>query len=193
MTMGAELPCPKCGQTLDSLAWHDANGGACRICRVPFDFVGFPALTYERPEAVPKAVIVAEHATCFHHPENQAESVCEGCGRFLCSVCAIKFGGRILCPSCIKAGTKSDPGLIRSRALYPGIAMAAAVGPLLIWPFTLIAAPAALCIVFSGWNKPQSLVRPGRTKLVIAAIVALAEIVVWVVFFTFLWLKKKHH
>lgn len=193
MTIGAELPCPKCGQVLDSLAWQDASHGACRICRVRFDFMGFPALTFRRPEAVPKAVVLSEHATCYHHPENQAESVCEGCGRFLCPVCAISFAGRLLCPSCIKSGTQNDPGSIRSRALYPGIALAAAVAPLLVWPLTLVTAPVALVVVYSGWSKPQSLVEPGRSKLVVAAVVALLEIAAWVVLFTFLWLRKKHH
>jgi hypothetical protein len=195
MTIGAELPCPKCGQILDALSWRDAGGGACRICRVRFDFIGFPALTLQRPGAVPKAVVLAEDATCFHHPENQAESVCEGCGRFLCSVCAINFGGRLLCPSCIKAGTKNDPGSIRSRVLYPGIALGVAVVPVvtvfLIW-FTIITAPIALCLVYTGWNKPQSLVQPGRKKLIVAAIVALVEIAGWVVFFISLWLRKRH-
>jgi hypothetical protein len=193
MTIGAELPCPKCGQRLDSLAWHDAQGGACRICRVPFDFMGFPALTFQRPKVVPKAVVLAEDATCFYHAENQAESVCEGCGRFLCSVCAIRFGGRLLCPSCIKAGTKSDPGSIPTRALYPGIALSVAVAALLVWPITFLTAPATLFVVYAGWRKPQSLVQPGRGKLVAAAIIAILEIAGWVTLFTFLWLRKKHH
>jgi hypothetical protein len=193
MTIGAELPCPKCGQILDAPAWRDGNGGTCRICRVRFDFMGFPALSFQRPGAIPKAVVVAEHATCFHHPENQAESLCEGCGRFLCSVCAISYGGRLLCAACIKAGTTTDPGSIRTRTLYPGIAMAVAVLPLLIWPVTLLSAPVALCVVYSGWRKPQSLVQPGRTKLIIAAIIALVEIGAWVTFLTAFWLAKKHH
>src|ERR1035438_7980369 len=74
MTIGAELPCPSCGRLLDSLAWHDAESGSCRNCRVHFEFVGFPALNARPQRAVPKAVLVAEHATCFHHPENQAEA-----------------------------------------------------------------------------------------------------------------------
>jgi hypothetical protein len=193
MTIGAELPCPKCGQVLDSLAWHDADGGSCRICRVRFDFMGFPALSFQRPEAVPKAVVLAEHATCFHHPENQAEAVCEGCGRFLCSVCAIRYAGRLLCPTCIKAGTETDPGSIRSRTLFPGIAMAVAVLPLLIWPCTLLSAPVALCIVYAGWRKPQSLVQPGRAKLIVAGIIALVEIALWATVLTAIWLNKKHH
>lgn len=193
MTIGAELPCPKCGQVLDSLAWHTPTEGACRICRTRFEFMPFPALTFQRPEVAPKALVLADHATCFHHPENQAEFVCEGCGRFLCSVCAIKFGGRLLCPSCIKAGTATDPASIRSRILYPGIALALAVLPLLIWPMTLVTAPVALCVVYSGWKKPQSLVQPGRSKLVTAAVVALAEIAGWVTLFTFLWLRRTTH
>jgi hypothetical protein len=65
--------------------------------------------------------------------------------------------------------------------------------PLLIWPVTLVTAPLALCIVYSGWRKPQSLVQPGRTKLIVAGIIALIEIGVWVTFLTALWLTKKHH
>jgi B-box zinc finger protein len=192
MTIGAELPCPKCGQKLDSLAWHDAGHGSCRICRVPFDFVGFPALTFRRPDVAPKAVLVAEHATCFHHPENQAEFVCEGCGRFLCSVCAIKFGGKLLCPGCIKAGTRNDAGSIGSRTLYPGIAMSLAVLPLLAWPVTLVSAPTALGVVIAGWKKPRSLIEPGRGKMIAAAVIAVVEIAGWVALFAFLWLRKKH-
>lgn len=118
-----------------------------------------------------------------------------GCGRFLCAVCAISYGGRLLCPGCIKAGTQKDPGSIRSRVLYPGIALALAALPavtvVFVW-FTIITAPMALCVVVYGWNKPQSLVAPGRKKLILAGVIALAEIVGWVIFFTSLWLRKKH-
>jgi hypothetical protein len=192
MTIGADLPCPKCGSRLDSLAWRDENGGQCRICRVPFDFIGFPALGVSRPRIVPKAVLIEEHATCFHHPENQAEAVCEGCGRFLCSVCAIDFGGRLLCPGCIKAGARSDTGAIKGRTLYDGITMSLALYPLLFFPFTLLTAPVALGVAITSWRKPRSLVGGGRTKLVVAGLLATAQIAGWVVIFTNIWLRRRH-
>jgi|CZKI01.1.fsa_nt_gi hypothetical protein len=191
MTIGAELPCPSCGRLLDSLAWHDAESGSCRNCRVHFEFVGFPALNARPQRAVPKAVLVAEHATCFHHPENQAEAVCEECGRFLCAVCAISFAGRLLCPECIRAATKNDINSVGSRVLYDGIALSLAALPLLMWPVTLVTAPVALGSVFVGWRKPRSLVGGGRLRFVAAGLIAVAEIVGWVFLFTFLWLRKK--
>jgi hypothetical protein len=192
MTIGAELPCPKCGRLLDpTLAWHDARSGACRECRVHFDFVGFPALHARSQGAVPKAVVLAEHATCYHHSENQAEAVCDGCGRFLCSVCAIPFAGRLLCPGCVKAATRTDVNSIGSRVLYEGIALGLAVLPLLVWPVTLIAAPVALGTVIYGWKKPRSLVEGGNTKLVVAGLIALAEIGAWAFLFVTLWLKRR--
>jgi hypothetical protein len=191
MTIGAELPCPRCGRTLDSAAWIDGESGVCQNCFLDFDFVGFPALSARPPKVVPKAVLVAEHATCFHHPENQAEAVCESCGRFLCSVCAIEFAGRLLCPECIRASTKTDINSVGSRVLYGGIAMALAVVPLLVWPFTVITAPVALGTVFIGWRKPRSLVSAGRGRLVAAGIIAAAEIAAWVSVLAYLWLRKK--
>ncbi len=191
MTTGAELPCPKCGRELEALSWHDERGGRCWSCRTPFEFIGFPALRARRPGAVPKAVLVAEHATCFHHPENQAEVVCEGCGRFLCSVCAIHFGRRLVCPACIKAATTTDADAVGSRLLFDGIALALAVLPLLMWPTTVVTAPVALGAAVVGWRKPRSLVEPGRSRLVVAGLIALAEIAGWVTLLVVIWLKKK--
>ncbi|HXQ81908.1 MAG TPA: B-box zinc finger protein [Opitutaceae bacterium] len=191
MTIGAKLPCPSCGRLLDSSAWIDDESGWCQHCDADFDFMGFPALDAQPARVVPKAVLVAEHATCFHHPENQAEAVCETCGRFLCAVCAINFAGRLLCPECIRTATRSDINSVGSRVLYDGIALSLAVLPLLVWPVTLVTAPVALGSVFVGWRKPRSLVKGGRARLVAAGLIAVAEIVGWVFLFAFLWLRKK--
>ena len=141
--------------------------------------------------AVPKAVVLTENATCYHHAENQAEAICEGCGRFLCSVCAIRFAGRLLCPGCIQAATKTDVNAVGSRVLYEGIALALALLPILVWPTTLVTAPLALGTVIHAWKKPRSLVQGGSTKLVLAGVLALVEIAAWVILFLTLWLKRK--
>jgi hypothetical protein len=191
MTSGPALPCPKCKSVLDPVSWHDPRFGQCRACRVDFEFIGFPALTAARTRVVPKAVLVAEHATCFYHAENQAEAVCESCGRFLCAVCSIEFTGRLLCPGCIATAKSTDMQVINRRTLHDGIAFAFAVLPILFWPLTAITAPTALVYVVVGWRKPGSLVRRGRLKFIVAGLFALAQIVAWVFILLSLWLRKK--
>lgn len=191
MTSGPALPCPKCQRTLSQLSWHGETSGRCLSCSVEFEFIGFPALTATKVRAVPKAVLAAEHATCFFHAENQAESVCESCGRFLCAICAIEFTGRRLCPGCIASAKTGDIRAVGQRTLYDGIALALAIVPMLVWPITAVTAPIAFGFVVVGWRKPLSLVGGGRTKLVIAGLLALLQIVVWIVVLFLLLSRKK--
>lgn len=189
MVAGPALPCPKCRKPLEAISWHDAERGSCWSCKKDFEFESFAALTIDRPKAVPQAVLVAEHATCFYHGENQAETVCEGCGRFVCAVCAVDFGGRRICPPCIAAARETDARAVSQRTLFDGIALALAVLPILFWPLTLATAPAALGVAVIGWRKPRSLVAPRRTKLVVAGVLALAQVVGWILVFVSLWTK----
>ena len=51
--------------------------------------------------------------------------------------------------------------------------------------------PIVLGLVVYGWNKPSSLVRGrSRTRMVIAALLALLEIAGWITLGVFWWLKK---
>ncbi len=192
MIVGPALPCPKCKRVLESYSWHDASSGSCRRCETEFEFFPFPALSATRSISTPQAAELAADSVCFFHVENRAEAICEGCGRLLCPVCTVKFTGQKLCPSCI-AGTKSSDTshTVRDRTLFDGIALALALLPLLMWPFTLITAPVALGFVIFGWKKPCSLVRGrSRVRLVLAAVIAVLEIGAWVAGFTYLALKR---
>lgn len=189
MISGPALPCPQCRKVLEPLSWHDADKGRCWSCRTDFDFTGFPALTAARRRVVPKAVLESEHATCFYHEMNQAEVVCEACGRFVCAICGVDFGGRSVCPPCIAAVKVNDAQQVSQRTLYEGIALAVALLPLLIWPLTMITAPIALGVVVVGWRKPRSLVQGGRVKLVCAGVLAVIEISIWAFVVFFRWLK----
>jgi len=188
---GPALPCPHCQRVLEPNSWHGETAGRCGRCLAEFDFFPFPALTAERVRIAPQAALVAEDSVCFFHGENRAEVVCDDCGRLLCAVCAISFGGRRACPSCVAASKKSEAApVVRQRVLYDSLALTLALFPLVLWPFTLVTAPVALGIVIAGWNKPNSLVRgPGRTRLIVAGIFALLEIAVWVTVGVFVWLK----
>jgi hypothetical protein len=180
MTRAQALPCPSCKRSFESFDWIDANHCRCRKCEVDYDFFPFPALVAEREVAKPQAVAVAEDSTCFFHTQNQAEKLCDSCGRFLCAVCAVPFTGKTLCPSCIAVSKKEDVQLIASRPLPGGVALGLALLPMILWPFTLLTAPVALYIAIRGWKKPLSLVNPGRGKLVLGGLIALIQIGVWI-------------
>jgi hypothetical protein len=192
MISGPALPCPQCKRVLGPESWHDAMRGSCFRCRTDFEFVGFPALHAARAQIAPQAAVLAADSVCFFHAENRAEAVCDGCGRLLCVVCTVPFAGQKLCPTCIAATRSSEaPTVTRDRVLYDGIALSLALGPLLVWPFTVVTAPAALGMAIYGWRKPCSLVRGrSRARLVIAAIVALIEIGGWATLFVFWWLRS---
>jgi len=180
---GPALPCPSCRRVLDHLSWHTADSGACWHCGRGYVFYGMPALAAGTASTTAQAALATEDAVCFFHAENRAEVVCANCGRFLCAVCAVDFVGKKTCPTCIATKKVKPAEAAPHRVLLDGIALSLALGPLLLWPFTLITAPAALGVVIYGWNKPGSLVRGKRVRFVIAGLLALAQIGAWAFFF----------
>lgn len=179
MISGPALPCPSCRKGLEPISWHDANLGRCWHCRKDFSFREFPARTAARRPVVARAVLESEEAACFYHSSNQAETVCESCGRFVCAVCGVDFGGRRICPPCIATVKETDAQAVTQRTLYDGIALALALLPILIWPITLVTAPVALGFVITGWRKPRSLVNSGRIKFICAGVLAVIQIAAW--------------
>lgn len=185
MTEAPAFPCPKCRRKLESFWWFDATSGRCRACETDFEFVPLPALTAAPARVVPTAAVVAADSVCFFHAENRAEAVCDDCGRLLCSVCAVPFMGRKLCPSCIAGSSKrADAGaaFVKDRVLYDSIALSLAALPVVLvflWFLTIVTAPLALGFAIYGWKKPGSLLRRSRWRLVLAAILASLEIATW--------------
>ena len=183
MTRGPALPCPACKRSYEAIDWIDANQCRCLKCREDFDFFPFPALVAAPEVARPQAVAVADDSTCFFHGENQAEKVCDSCGRFLCAVCAVPFTGKTLCPNCIANSKKADVQLVASRSLPGSLALVLVLMPMVtivFWWATLVTSPIALYIAITGWKKPRSLVQPGRWKLIVAGIIALLQVGGWI-------------
>jgi hypothetical protein len=190
MTTGPVPACPSCKRTFGELDWFDASSGRCRACDTDFELIAFPALTRSRSVAKPQAVAVAEDSTCFFHSQNQAEKVCDGCGRFLCAVCAIPNGGGAYCPACVAKQVRSSDTTVTQRTMFGSVAISLALIPLLVYPFTLVTAPTAVGLAVVGWNKPGSIVAGRqRWKLILGGVLGLLEIGAWIVVFTRLWSK----
>ncbi|MFA6959584.1 MAG: hypothetical protein WC205_02400 [Opitutaceae bacterium] len=182
----AAPPCPKCKVPLEGIG--DQGEGACGACGTALQFVLFPALRRAKPVA--RAVRSLDgDATCFFHAQNQAASVCDGCGRYVCAVCEVSGeDGRKLCPPCISAGRKKTVTKADEIVTYGSMATTLALLPLIMWPVTLVTAPTALILAIYGWKKPRSLVQPGSARFIMAILISSLEICGWVGFWVSIWL-----
>lgn len=165
-------------------SWKRDGMPTCQRCLTVFELVDFPRL-YQNPasQQAHASEALSEEATCYFHPKSQAEHVCESCGRYLCPVCAIDFGGSRLCPSCIERKQKEPASAEPGRMMWDGVALSLALVPLIIWPITVVTGPASLGAAIVGWKKPQSLVRSNRGKLVLAMVIASLQIAGWLFLF----------
>ena len=177
--MHSEMHCPGCKHLLRSEFWLNDRQARCPFCSTDLEFVPFPALTAAHTVARPAAASLGEDATCFFHATNRAEAVCSGCGRLLCSVCAVDFAGQCLCPSCIAGRSAAKPDTVKSRILWDSCALMLAGLPVLMWPLTIVTAPTAVGLAIYGWNKPCSLVRGSKIRLLAAMILGGLQIAGW--------------
>lgn len=182
--MEAALHCPKCRVTLADDNLRREQFVACFGCGTQLRAVTFPALHRPASATEAEAVVVSGDASCFFHATKRAQSTCDQCGRFLCALCEVEVSGRKLCPTCVTVGRTSGEltQLETSRARWDSRCLNLALFPLLFWPVTVVTAPAVLILAFKHWGSPGSLVSPSKWRFVVAATVALLEIVGCVAF-----------
>lgn len=178
MTPGAALSCPKCHLALDPVFAQSGAEVSCPACRSGITVRLFPAFT-NPPEGVSTASgerAVEGEAACFFHPEKRAAIACERCGRFLCTLCDVPFGGKHLCPLCLD--TAKLPDLITRRVVWGHAAGLLGLLPLLLlplcfpfWFLAFVTGPAAIIIALWKWNAPGSLVLGKRRGMAIAGII----------------------
>jgi hypothetical protein len=180
------LACPRCDRALPEDFLNAAELRRCPACKTPVMVELFPALLAPRPVGqAGETLLVEGESSCFYHPAKRAVAACESCGRFLCALCDLDLNGQHLCPACLETGKRKGKlkQLDNRRTLYDSLALTLALAPLLIFYFTIITAPAVLYVVIRYWNAQRSIVGRGRWRLVVAAIIALAEIAGWVLIF----------
>jgi hypothetical protein len=154
----------------------------------------FPAM-FRRTDGggLGETVASSEEAACFYHPQKRAVVPCDGCGRFLCALCDVELNNQHLCPGCIQSGRRKGKlrNLENERVLYDRIALTVSIVPLLIWPFTVVSAPAALYLAIRHWKSPRSIVTRGASlRFSLAMLFALAQIGGW---FAIVWAIISHH
>jgi phosphoglycerol transferase MdoB-like AlkP superfamily enzyme len=144
----------------------------------------FPAITIPSGAS---SIVACEsgESSCFFHTNNRAETICDGCGRFLCGLCSITFGKRKLCPDCIYRNRrqKSDPVLIDQAVLFDNIAIAVLVLSVLTLAYLLLGLVVSLltvCLALVGWRYQRTLVRRSRFRFGLALILGLIGAGLWI-------------
>jgi hypothetical protein len=192
MALG-EIACSKCFRAVPRELWNVEEPQPCARCgsklRVdvfPADFVGFAVATPER-------IVADGDAGCFNHPGKRAVLPCDDCGRFLCALCDVEFGGRHVCPTCLEGQKRKGQlaALETERTLYDRIALSLAVYPLLLFYLTVITAPIAIFVSIRYWKAPGSLVSQTKTRFVVALVFAFAQLGGWIALAVFLYILNQ--
>src|SRR5882724_9741820 len=146
------IPCARCEMPLSR--WEPDTGTAfCRLCGSNNTVHAFPAILANAAATRPESAMEGE-AACFDHPGKRAVAACSQCGRYVCGLCSVENGAEVWCPSCVtmRAGRAQAANLETSRMLYDSIALTLPLASLIMWPFTIAAAPASLVIGVAKWK-----------------------------------------
>jgi len=174
--------CPSCEVALTRERLNRDAFSPCPTCGALLQVDTYPALDREIEEGkAGETLLVDDDASCFYHPAKKAVVACQGCGRFLCSLCDVELDGQHICPSCLEAGRFQEKplSLQNKRILHEEIAMALAIFPaLLIFP-TIVTAPATLFYVIRYWNRDPGILPKRRFKMVLAFILASLQVAAW--------------
>jgi hypothetical protein len=153
----------------------------CTLCGSRNRVRVFPVtFAQQNAPALPEGAAEGE-AACFDHPNKKAVAACQQCGRFVCQLCAVQFGAETWCPSCVSTGTgkAKAANTETTRTLYDSVALTLPLASLIVWPLTILAAPATLALTLLKWRQPLSLVRRFRWRFVVGAAVAFVESGLW--------------
>lgn len=192
-TNTSTLSCVVCKTAIPTHFYNSISAMPCTKCGAFLETTVFPAI-FRAPETgvAPETLTIESESSCFYHANKKAATVCENCGRFLCTLCDVTIANRHLCPACIESGQKKEkiPHLKKSRVLYDDLALSIAVLPMLIFYFTIISAPISLFFSIRYWNAPSSILPRTKIRFVIAIIFALLQILGWTALILYLVLKK---
>jgi hypothetical protein len=162
--------------------WEYQAGGTatCPACGAGNTVCAFPAMLAGAHAAQAETALEGE-AACFDHPGKRAAAACSQCGRYVCALCAVALGGEVWCPTCVasRSGRARAANLETSRTLWDSVTFTLPLASLVIWPFTFLAAPAAIAIGIARWRRPLSLVRRTRWRLVAGIALGAAETIGW--------------
>lgn len=145
----------------------------------------FPAVVRSSNSANAETMMEGGQASCFFHKEAPATALCDVSGRMICDLCKTGWNGKTVSMAALQSLVKGDSssGNITSRINWDTIALTLVILPILVWPLLVLTPPIALGICLFKWRAGvTSIVRRSRWRYVVAAIIAILEIL-WGAFF----------
>lgn len=147
--------CPRCKEELPQETVGEDGYVVCASCGALQRHLAFPALRNPIPtEEHPQRIQSEEEAHCAFHETNRAETPCDRCGRYLCSVCAMPLEGKTYCPACLEqllsgGGNHKYERRYRAEELrYDLIVLYLAFLPIITFWLPIFTAPMALVLGF---------------------------------------------
>ena len=188
--MTAPLTCTKCGTALSVAMLNRTLPSPCPQCGALFRADVFPALFRKAGGVAGEGLLADSEAGCFFHPRKKAVVPCESCGRFLCALCDVEFGGKHVCPACLEAGKskRKIKNLETERVLYDNIALSLAILPMLMFFVTIVTAPVSIYYSVRHWNSPASILPRTKVRFVFAILISVLQLGGWLLFFDY-WFK----
>ena len=183
------LPCARCDTPLPLGELADSDSATCPSCGSRNMVRIFPALlTPGNAPSIPESALEGE-AACFDHPSKRAVAACHQCGRFVCALCSVEFGGQVWCPTCVAEGKGQTKAvyLEPSRTLCDSIAMTVPLLSLVLWPITIVTGPGTVVFAAMTWKRPLSLVRKSRWRFVVGILIGGLEAVGWIWLLIYWW------
>ena len=182
--MNTAPACTECKAELPPALINLPDFQQCPSCKARVKVEVFPAhfRALERGSSG-EALVVDSHASCFYHPQKQAEVVCMSCGRFICSLCDVEVEGQHLCPPCLEISHKGGKlkSLESRRVLNDTVALHLVLLSILIFYVSFITAPLALYWAIKHRNTPSSILRRTRLQWYLAVILSSLIILGWIV------------
>lgn len=179
----ALVRCALCNQPLHVPEGAAFGVGTCISCHRESSIAAFPALVKNGAPKPPTLSVdppAPGEAACYYSPNRRATKECSHCGVLISDIWAAQWGSETVCLKCLEhlRGQGKDERFESRRILWDNVALVLTLVPLtfVFWMFAFLTAPAALFIGLRHWNSPRSLVPRSRARLVVALLLAFAQV-----------------
>lgn len=172
--------CPKCKTMLVLEGDQASHQLVCRYCQSKLFFNVYPAITVEAEQGKEaEKVVLDEDASCFFHEDKLAVVTCDQCGAYLCNLCDIPVEGNHYCSTCFKKAKEGFASMKNRTILYDDLCLFVALISFVMWPVTLITAPAVFIASIVFWKKVETPYPRWRWRFVMAMFVSLLTMIGW--------------
>ena len=179
------LNCVNCKLDALEIDLNADSAVSCPHCNRTVAVHLFPALVQDRSgDQLESRPIIGNESSCYYHSNKTAEAICDGCGRFLCSLCEIEVPEGSSCASCIAKdlGSEQRAGKTNRFIRHDSTALMVAVLGIPFFFVSFITSTMSLYYVVRYWRTPLGYLPRSRWRFVVAGLISLGILSLWAFF-----------